>query len=82
MPIQIVLENDMMMVAVVAGLFSGVGSGLVFRYGATTGGTDISDVLSKKNSVSNLVRHYFLSMPWFLQRRWFTLIYNICFTRW
>ena len=41
MPIQIVLENDMMLVAVVAGLFSGVGSGLVFRYGATTGGTDI-----------------------------------------
>lgn len=40
-PIQIVLENDMMLVAVVAGLFSGVGSGLVFRYGATTGGTDI-----------------------------------------
>ena len=42
----------------------------------------LSDALSKKNSVSNLVRHYFLSMPWFLQRRWFTLIYNICFTRW
>lgn len=40
-PVQIVLENDMMLVAVVAGLFSGVGSGLVFRYGATTGGTDI-----------------------------------------
>lgn len=40
-PIQIVLHNDMMLVAVVAGLFAGVGSGLVFRYGATTGGTDI-----------------------------------------
>ena len=41
LPIQVVLENDMMLVAVVAGLFSGVGSGLVFRYGATTGGADI-----------------------------------------
>ena len=40
-PIQIVLHNDMMLVAIVAGLFAGVGSGLVFRYGATTGGTDI-----------------------------------------
>ena len=40
-PIQIVLHNDMMLVAVVAGLFAGVGSGLVFRYGATTGGIDI-----------------------------------------
>lgn len=40
-PVKIVLQNDMMLVAVVAGLFAGAGSGLVFRYGATTGGTDI-----------------------------------------
>ncbi|EGJ26418.1 YitT family protein [Streptococcus porcinus] len=40
-PIALGLEHDMMLVAVVAGLFSGVGCGLVFRYGATTGGTDI-----------------------------------------
>ena len=40
-PVKIVLQNDMMVVAVVAGLFAGAGSGLVFRYGATTGGTDI-----------------------------------------
>ena len=40
-PIHVTLENDMILVAVVAGLFSGAGSGLVFRYGATTGGTDI-----------------------------------------
>ncbi|MFP3766716.1 YitT family protein [Streptococcus sp. TATVAM-FAB35] len=40
-PVKIVLQDDMMLVAVVAGLFAGAGSGLVFRYGATTGGTDI-----------------------------------------
>ncbi|MBM7641933.1 YitT family protein [Streptococcus loxodontisalivarius] len=40
-PLNLGLEDDMMLVAVVAGLFSGAGSGLVFRYGATTGGTDI-----------------------------------------
>ena len=40
-PVKIVLQNDMMLVAVVAGLFDGAGSGLVFRYSATTGGTDI-----------------------------------------
>lgn len=40
-PVKIVLQNDMMLVAVVAGLFAGAGGGLVFRYGATTGGTDI-----------------------------------------
>ncbi|CAM4179342.1 hypothetical protein AT575_09510 [Streptococcus penaeicida] len=40
-PIELGLEHDMMLVSVVAGLFAGVGCGLVFRYGATTGGTDI-----------------------------------------
>ena len=29
-PVKIVLQNDMMLVAVVAGLFAGAGSGLVF----------------------------------------------------
>jgi len=34
--------------------------GLVFRYGATTGGTDIiGRVIEEKSSVSNLVRHCF-----------------------
>lgn len=40
-PIEVALHNDMMLVAVIAGIFSGAGSGLVFRYGATTGGADI-----------------------------------------
>lgn len=40
-PITIPLHNDMMLVTFVAGLFAGTGSGIVFRYGATTGGTDI-----------------------------------------
>lgn len=40
-PIQVPLKDDMMLVAFMAGLFSGAGSGLVFRFGATTGGTDI-----------------------------------------
>lgn len=40
-PIEIPLGNDMMLVAFMAGIFAGAGCGLVFRYGATTGGTDI-----------------------------------------
>lgn len=40
-PIDMGLEHDMMLVAVVGGLCAGLGSGIVFRYGATTGGTDI-----------------------------------------
>ncbi|MEQ9763611.1 YitT family protein [Streptococcus jiangjianxini] len=40
-PMELGLQDDMMLVAIVAGIFSGTGSGIVFRYGATTGGTDI-----------------------------------------
>lgn len=40
-PFNLGLQDDMMLVAVTAGIFSGVGSGIVFRYGATTGGSDI-----------------------------------------
>ncbi|CCW41014.1 YitT family protein [Streptococcus agalactiae] len=40
-PVTVPLKNDMMLVAVAAGILAGTGSGLVFRYGATTGGADI-----------------------------------------
>lgn len=40
-PVTVSLKNDMMLVAVAAGILAGTGSGLVFRYGATTGGADI-----------------------------------------
>lgn len=51
-PIALGLQNDMMLVAIVAGIFAGVGSGIVFRYGATTGGTDIiGRVLEEKTGM-------------------------------
>lgn len=40
-PYRIHLENDMLLVALFAGVFIGVGLGIVFRYGGTTGGVDI-----------------------------------------
>ncbi|HGA4375417.1 TPA: YitT family protein [Streptococcus agalactiae] len=40
-PVTVPLKNDMMLVAVAAGILAGTGSGLVFRYGATTGVADI-----------------------------------------
>ncbi|MGT2774538.1 YitT family protein [Streptococcus hyovaginalis] len=40
-PVNLGLQDDMMLVAIVAGIFAGIGSGIVFRFGATTGGTDI-----------------------------------------
>lgn len=35
------LENDMTLVALFAGVFIGVGLGIIFRFGGTTGGVDI-----------------------------------------
>ncbi|MGE6376537.1 YitT family protein [Peribacillus muralis] len=39
--IHIDLGNDLMLVALFAGVFVGVGLGIIFRYGGTTGGVDI-----------------------------------------
>src|SRR5690625_1736119 len=40
-PIQLALHSDMTLVALFAGVFIGVGLGIIFRYGGTTGGVDI-----------------------------------------
>ncbi|WP_184663329.1 YitT family protein [Texcoconibacillus texcoconensis] len=42
------LQDDMILVSLFAGVFSGVGLGLVFRTGGTTGGADILARLSNK----------------------------------
>ncbi|OFI47976.1 hypothetical protein BG261_06085 [Floricoccus tropicus] len=35
------IDNDFLIAALLAGIFAGVGSGLIFRYGGTSGGGDI-----------------------------------------
>ena len=40
-PVALDLNGDFLIAALLSGIFAGLGSGLVFRYGATTGGTDI-----------------------------------------
>lgn len=40
-PIPIYLKSDMTLVAIFAGVFIGIGLGIIFRYGGTTGGVDI-----------------------------------------
>src|SRR5690606_42144566 len=40
-PFDIHLQQDMFLVSLFAGVFIGVGLGIVFRYGGTTGGVDI-----------------------------------------
>src|SRR5699024_2687204 len=40
-PFSIYLESDMTLAALFAGVFIGVGLGIIFRFGGTTGGVDI-----------------------------------------
>ncbi|API90392.1 membrane protein [Virgibacillus pantothenticus] len=47
-PFAIHLESDMTLVALFAGIFIGVGLGIIFRYGGTTGGVDIIARLANK----------------------------------
>jgi uncharacterized membrane-anchored protein YitT (DUF2179 family) len=47
-PINIHLEDDMTLVALFAGVFIGVGLGIIFRFGGTTGGVDIIARLTHK----------------------------------
>ncbi|GIO22639.1 YitT family protein [Oceanobacillus sp. J11TS1] len=51
--IPIGLEHDMTLVALFAGVFIGVGLGIIFRFGGTTGGVDIlARIISKYTSWS------------------------------
>ncbi|KXT76076.1 YitT family protein [Streptococcus sp. DD12] len=50
-PLQIDVSHDMLIAALLAGVFAGFGSGLVFRHGGTTGGGDIiGRVIEEKTS--------------------------------
>lgn len=46
--IKIPLENDMLLIAIIAGIFIGLGLGIIFRVGGTTGGSDIIARLANK----------------------------------
>jgi uncharacterized membrane-anchored protein YitT (DUF2179 family) len=46
--VQIPLEGDLFLAALFAGIFLGIGLGIIFRYGGTTGGVDIIARLAHK----------------------------------
>ncbi|MFC4022958.1 YitT family protein [Oceanobacillus longus] len=54
------LQNDMTLVALFAGVFIGVGLGIIFRYGGTTGGVDIIARLVNKYVGWSMGRTMFL----------------------
>ncbi|MTD38940.1 DUF2179 domain-containing protein [Erwinia sp. CPCC 100877] len=52
-PIVVNLDHDLLIASLLAGLAAGTGSGLVYRVGGTTGGTDVvARILEKKYGVS------------------------------
>lgn len=59
-PINFHLENDMTLVALFAGVFIGVGLGIIFRFGGTTGGVDIIARLVNKYVGWNMGRTMFM----------------------
>src|SRR5690554_6686667 len=54
------LQSDMTLVALFAGVFIGVGLGIIFRYGGTTGGVDIIARIVNKYSSWSIGRTMFV----------------------
>lgn len=51
-PIQIDLNHDILIAAILAGLCGGFGSGIIYRYGGTTGGSDvIARIIEKEKGI-------------------------------
>ena len=55
------IQHDMLIAALLAGIFAGVGVGIVLRYGGTTGGTDIVARLFRDKMGIPFGRTYFAS---------------------
>lgn len=77
------VTNDVILASVFGGAFSGIGIGLVFRYGATTGGTDIIVMLLKKRfknmSTGNfviLVDAIIVIFAGIVFKKWETVLYS------
>lgn len=52
-PVAISVDSDLLIAALLAGLFSGFGSGIVYKFGGTTGGTDIvARIIERKIGLS------------------------------
>ncbi|WP_110112375.1 YitT family protein [Bacillus sp. CGMCC 1.16541] len=59
-PVDMPLKDDMTLAALFAGVFIGVGLGIIFRYGGTTGGVDIIARLVQKYVGWNMGKTMFL----------------------
>lgn len=89
-PLQVNLQHDLLIVSLLAGLVAGVGSGLVYRMGGTTGGSDIIARILEKNYGISMGRSLFaldvivllVSLSYIdLKRMMYTLIVSYVFSR-
>ena len=89
-PLQINLQPDLLIVSLLAGLIAGTGSGLVYRMGGTTGGSDIIARILEKNYGISMGRSLLVldvivllaSLTYIdLKRMMYTLIVSYVFSR-
>ncbi|EMF0101855.1 YitT family protein [Enterococcus hirae] len=89
-PLQINLQHDLLIVSLLAGLIAGTGSGLVYRMGETTGGSDIIARILEKNYGISMGRSLLVldvivllaSLTYIdLKRMMYTLIVSYVFSR-
>lgn len=89
-PLQINLQHDLLIISLLAGLIAGTGSGLVYRMGGTTGGSDIIARILEKNYGISMGRSLLVldvivllaSLTYIdLKRMMYTLIVSYVFSR-
>lgn len=68
--VQLHLQDDLFLVSLFAGVFLGIGLGIVFRFGGTTGGVDI---------IARLVQKYF---GWSMGKTMFTFDFFVILLSW
>jgi uncharacterized membrane-anchored protein YitT (DUF2179 family) len=72
--IEMPLEHDLTLAALFAGAFTGIGLGIIFRFGGTTGGVDIIARLVEKYAGWNMGKTMFLFDACVIGISWFTYL--------
>jgi len=72
--IEMPLEHDLTLAALFAGAFTGIGLGIIFRFGGTTGGVDIIARLVQKYAGWNMGKTMFLFDACVIAISWFTYL--------
>ncbi|WP_160721317.1 YitT family protein [Bacillus sp. USDA818B3_A] len=72
--IEMPLEHDLTLAALFAGVLTGIGLGIIFRFGGTTGGVDIIARLVQKYAGWNMGKTMFLFDACVIAVSWFTYL--------